>query len=123
MAKRAKGNARAREKPVIPIAGPRKLLPLAASTRRVPMIGPVQEKETRLSVKAMKKIPISPPRSLAWSALLIRLLGKVISKTPKNEMAKMRKMIKKSMLKKPLLAKSFNASEPKMMVTNNPSVT
>ena len=73
------------------------------------MIGPVHEKDTRESVKAMKKIPINPPRSLAESALLIQLLGKVISKAPKKETAKIRKMMKNAMLKKALLARSFNS--------------
>ena len=87
------------------------------------MIGPVQENETSESVKAMKKMPIKPPRSEAASALLIKALGKVISKAPKNETAKMTKMIKKAMLKIPLLARSFSASGPRVMVTINPSKT
>ena len=50
-----KGMASARAKPNIPIAGDMKLLVEAASTRSVPMIGPVQEKDTSTSVNAMKK--------------------------------------------------------------------
>ena len=111
IANNAKGNAKASANPLIPAAGPSTLLPFAASTNNVPIIGPVHENETRLSVNAMKKIPINPPLSLAWSALLIKLLGSVISNAPKNEIANIKKMIKNSMLKKPLLANAFNASE------------
>src|SRR5215218_8189684 len=63
MANNAKGNARARANPPIPMAGPAKLLPRAASTSNVPMIGPVHENETSESVNAMKNIPSNPPRS------------------------------------------------------------
>ena len=87
------------------------------------MIGPVQEKETKLKVKAIKKIPIKPPLSEAESALLTHELGSTISKAPKNDNAKMKKMIKNKRLKKTLLAKSFKASEPSVTVTKNPIVT
>ena len=87
------------------------------------MIGPVQEKETNDRVNAIKKIPSNPPLSLAESALLIIQLGNVISKAPKNEMAKMTNMIKKERLKNALLDNSFNASEPNVTVTKSPSET
>ena len=87
------------------------------------MIGPVHENETSDNVKAIKKIPNNPPLSLAESALLIIQLGNVISNAPKKEIAKITKMIKKERLKKALLDKSFKASEPKVIVTNNPSET
>ncbi len=35
----------------------------ADSTSKVPTIGPVHEKETIAKARAMKKIPMSPPRS------------------------------------------------------------
>lgn len=44
------------------------------------MIGPVQEKETSESVKAMKNIPIRPPLSAMRSERLAQELGRVISK-------------------------------------------
>ena len=65
----------ASEKPNIPIIGPMYEPPEAASTSKVPTIGPVQENETKARVKAIKKIPIKPPRSEAESALLIHELG------------------------------------------------
>ena len=75
------GSASAKEKPNIPTKGP--IPPMvAASTRSVPTIGPVQEKETKASVNAMKNIPIKPPLSDAESALLIQEFGSVISKAP-----------------------------------------
>ena len=63
IANKVKGNARAKENPSIPQKGP--LIPplTAASTKRGPIIPLVHEKETRDSVNAMKKIPITPPRS------------------------------------------------------------
>src|ERR1700741_377417 len=45
-----KGNASAKAKPNIPQNGPPKLPVPAASTRRVPMIGPVQENDTKARV-------------------------------------------------------------------------
>ena len=87
------------------------------------MIGPVHEKDTRDRVKAIKKIPISPPLSLAESALLIIQLGSVISNAPKKEIAKMTKMIKKERLKNALLDRSLSASDPNVIVTSNPSAT
>ena len=87
------------------------------------MIGPVQEKETNDSVNAIKKIPISPPLSLAESALLIIQLGNVISNAPKKEIANITKMIKKDRLKNALLERSLSASEPNVIVTNNPNAT
>ena len=86
-------------------------------------MGPVQEKETKVKVKAIKKIPINPPRSEALSALLTNQLGSTISKAPKNENAKIRKTIKNVILKKTLLAISLSASLPKVTVTKNPSPT
>ena len=50
------GMARAIAKPVIPTTGPITLPRLAASTKRVPIIGPVQENDTITSVAAMKKM-------------------------------------------------------------------
>ena len=56
-AKIANGIAIASEKPNLPMIGP-KYPPEAASTKRVPTIGPVQENETKAKVNAMKKMPI-----------------------------------------------------------------
>ena len=65
-AKRVKGNARARAKPNIPMAGPRMLLAVVSSTSRKPMIGPVHEKLTNTNVKAMRKMESRPLVLLAF---------------------------------------------------------
>ena len=117
-----KGRARAKENPNIPTNGP--IPPIvAASTRRVPTIGPVQEKETSAKVKAMKKIPINPPLSEAESALLIHEFGSVISKAPINEIAKTTNKIKNKTLNQTLVDSAFKASEPKIAVTRVPRTT
>src|SRR5580698_5049520 len=67
----------------------------SAPTNKVPSIGPVQEKETIANVSAMKKMPPSEPR-LDLAAIEFEIpLGSVISKSPKKESAKTRKMAAK----------------------------
>ena len=79
-AKSAKGKANARTKPPIPAvnchAPPSEL---NAPASKEPNIGPVQEKETKASVNAMKKIPIMPPAPSAELALFDHDAGKVNS--------------------------------------------
>ena len=101
MAKRVKGRARARAKPNIPTAGARKPeLEVAACTSSVPMMGPVQEKETSASVKAMKKMLTSPVAlSAFWSIFVVQEAGRTISKAPKKDAAKTTSSRKKKMLK------------------------
>ena len=53
--------------------------PETALPNKLPKIGPVHEKETITKVKAMKKIPITPPVSSALEDLLAIQLGSVIS--------------------------------------------
>jgi len=89
-AKIVKGIAKARPNANIPITGLR-ISPVAASTRRLPTIGPVQEKETITVVSARKKEAKAPPLSTLESAPVIHLFGRAISKAPKNETAKMTK--------------------------------
>ena len=60
MANSEKGRARARAKPNIPTAGDTKLDVAAASTSSVPIIGPVQEKDTSARVNAMKNMERYP---------------------------------------------------------------
>jgi hypothetical protein len=60
-----KGSARATLNPVMPMIGPITPPFTAASTSKVPMMGPVHENDTSERVNAMKKMPSSPPRSLA----------------------------------------------------------
>lgn len=75
IAKRVKGMAKAKENPPIPIAGVKYDPVVDAVTNKLPMIGPVQENETNPKVKAMKKIPMYPPRSACLSILLTQELG------------------------------------------------
>ena len=94
-ANKANGRAKAKEKPNIPINGP--IPPIVAdSTNNVPTIGPVQEKETKAKVKAIKNIPKNPPLLEAESAFVTHVLGKLISKAPKNEMANTTRRTKKN---------------------------
>src|SRR5690554_4770351 len=117
------GNASAREKPNIPTSGPEVPPTYAASTNKVPMIGPVQEKDTNANVKAIKNIPINPPRSAFLSTLLMNELGSVISNAPKNEMANITSNKKKPTLNQTLVDIAFRASAPKITVTPKPSNT
>jgi len=128
MAKSANGNASAIEKPSIPKRGPTGIVPrmvapppVAVSTKSVPIMGPVHEKETRVRVNAIKKIPTRPLLSAILSDLFAHELGRVISKYPKNEMAKTINNIAKLMLNQALVESRFNASAPNTPVINNPS--
>ena len=108
----------------MPIAGPRILPSLAASTSKVPMIGPVQENETKASVKAMKKMLSKPVVfSAAESILLLHDSGRVISKAPKNEMANTTSNKKKMMLHTALVARALSELAPKIIVMSTPRNT
>ena len=80
------GSAKAIPKPTIPIVG-LNTSPLAASTRRAPIIGPVHENETITVVSPIKNAASIPPLSTFESAPVTHLLGNTISKAPKNEAA------------------------------------
>ena len=73
-------------------------------------MGPVQEKETMASVSAIKNIPskLVPPDLLFTE--FATLPGRVISKYPKNEMAKTTKITKKRRLSHILVEIVFNIS-------------
>ncbi len=122
-AKRVNGMAKARENPNIPTAGPSSEPFDPASTSNVPIIGPVQEKLTKLKVKAMKKMPSIPPLLDASSALFTQLDGRVISKAPKKLAAKMTKRAKNARLNQGFVAIWFKASDPKMTLTARPRAT
>ena len=108
--------------PSIPMAGPTRLPIVAASTSRVPMMGPVQEKETSARVKAMKKMLSRPvARSALASTELLHLEGRVMSNPPKNEMAKITSNRKNAMLKMALVDSSLSLLAPKMAVMARPS--
>ena len=114
--------ARAIAKPVMPTSGPIMLPWLAASTSRVPMMGPVQEKETMTRVDAMKKMLNKP---VVFSALLSILLlqesGSLISNAPKKEMANTTSNKKKMILTTALVAMALSALAPKMAVNKIPN--
>src|ERR1700744_1772787 len=95
-AKTAKGSASARPKPPMPIVS-WIALPLVARApaSRVPRMGPVQEKETRASVRAIKNTPAMLPTLDFASALLAMPDGRVISKSPKKDNANATKITKK----------------------------
>ena len=118
-----KGNASAIAKPNIPSVGASRLCP-AASTSSVPIIGPVHEKETMTSVKAISKILKNPPvlRALLSSAV-DQESGNVISKSPKNDSAKTTSSTKKKMFTTAFVLRSLRADAPKSSVTNRPKPT
>jgi len=95
----------------------------ADSTNNVPTIGPVQENETIAKAKAMNKIPIIPPLSACLSTLFAHELGNIISKAPKNEVAKNTNKTKKITLNQTLVESAFKASAPKIAVTAKPKTT
>ena len=124
MAKRVKGRASAMAKPSIPIVGPTMLPVVETATNRKPMIGPVQEKETRVSVKAIKKM-LSRPLvvSVLLSTLFVHFEGRVSSNAPKNEAAKTTNSRQNSILNTAFVANAFSALAPKISVMANPRTT
>src|SRR5690606_40132208 len=54
--------------------------PVTALPSKDPRIGPVHEKDTITSVRAIKKIPTIPPASSAREDLFAMALGRVMSK-------------------------------------------
>lgn len=121
-AKSVKGRARAIANPSMPIVGERMLPMVDTSTSSRPMIGLVQLKETRTSVKAIRKMLSRP---VVVSALLFTLLfqraGRVISKPPKKLAAKMSSSRKKKILKKAFVERSLSLLTPKRSVMKSPS--
>jgi hypothetical protein len=95
IAKSVNGKAKARENASMVTTGSQ-ISPWVDFTIIVPTMGPVHENETNTSVKAMKKVPISPPLSAFESALFTIQLGKTISKAPKNDAANIINIAKKS---------------------------
>ena len=92
-----KGKANAIPNPIIPIVG-LKTSPLAASTSRAPIIGPVHEKDTITVVNPIKNAARIPPLSTFESARVTQLFGSRISNAPKNETANTTKRTKKIVL-------------------------
>ena len=94
MANKVNGIAKAREKPNIPMIGFKKT-PCDAAIRMDPANGPVQEKDTKTSVKAIKKTPIKPPLSDLASTEFTKPDGNTISNAPKKEIPKKMNIMKK----------------------------
>ena len=111
-------------KPNIPNAGAKIEPVVDTSTKRKPMMGPVQENDTSVRVNAMRKMLSNP---LVFSALLSTALlhdaGSVISNAPKNEAANTTSIRKKKILNMALVDKALSALAPKMSVMISPKAT
>ena len=92
-----------------------------AVTNRLPIMGPVQEKETNPRVKAIKKIPRNPPRSACLSILFTQEAGNWISKAPKKEKAKRTNIPKNKRFIHTFVERSFNPSGPVAAVKATPT--
>jgi hypothetical protein len=94
------------------------------STNKVPIIGPVHEKDTRASVKAINNILTKPTDLSALASIFDdHEEGNVISNAPKNEIAKTTRSPKNNKLKNALVERLFNALAPKKSVINIPNET
>ena len=121
IAKRVNGIARASAKPPMPIAGPVKSPIPAASTSSVPMIGPVHENDTNVSVNAIKKMLRSPVvASALLSILFAHESGSLMSNAPKNEIANTTSIAKKMMLKMAFVESALSELAPNSAVISNP---
>ena len=94
---------------------------MAARTSKLPMMGPVHEKETTTRVSAIKKIPIKLPVPALLSALVDQEAGNAISNAPRKEIPNTKKTAKKTRFAIQLVDKLFNAAGPKISVIKNPS--
>lgn len=93
----------------------------AACTSKVPIIGPVQEKETNTNVNDMKKILIMPVVESAFvSSLFVQEEGNTISNAPKKEMAKTTNNKKNMILKIAFVDRSFSALAPEYTRNQQP---
>tara|TARA_B100001175_G_scaffold164334_1_gene139331 strand:+ start:826 stop:1197 length:372 start_codon:yes stop_codon:yes gene_type:complete len=111
-ASKVNGIAKATPKPNIPyvksIAPP---ADVSVPTRRVPKIGPVHEKETKHSVRDIKKVDINPLYKFDLvSTVLDQEDGSVISKRPNNDNANTIKIEKNIKFKIGLVEIWFNIS-------------
>ena len=83
------GKANAIANPNIPIVGANTLPEVETSTKRKPIIGPVQEKDTKANVKAIKNMLRKPVVDSAFeSTALLHEDGRVSSNAPKKLAAK-----------------------------------
>ena len=124
MANTVNGSARAMAKPNMPTVGASRLPVVPNSTSRKPMIGPVQEKLTRLRVKAIRKMLRNPVVDSDFlSTALVNLLGRVISNPPRKLAPNTSSIRKKKILNMALVLSAFRALAPKHRVTNRPNAT
>ena len=124
MANRVKGKAKAMAKPNMPMVGARILPDVDTSTNRKPIIGPVQEKETKARVKAIRKMLNKPVvDSALLSTALLHEEGSVISNAPKKLAANTNSIRKKKILKTALVDKAFKALAPNIPVITKPKST
>ena len=94
-----------------------------AVTNKLPIMGPVQEKETNPRVKAIKKMPRNPPRSACLSILFTHEAGNWISKAPKKEKANRTNIPKNNRFIQTFVDRPFNPSGPVAAVNATPNVT
>ena len=121
-AKSVKGKARAKAKPNIPMAGPIMLFCVLTSTNRKPMMGPVHEKLTSVSVKAMRKMESSPlVLEALLSTALLHFEGSLSSNHPKKLRAKTTSSRKKKMLNTAFVARALSDEAPNSAVMSSPS--
>lgn len=123
-ANKLNGKANATAKPSMPIIGA--IIPpvVATSTNKKPMIGPVHEKLTNESVKAIKKMLKKPVvASALLSTARVHLEGNVISKPPKKLAPKTTSIKKNKMLNTAFVERSLSALGPQMLVTMRPKPT
>ena len=120
-AKSVNGSAKARANPNIPSAGPIILPCVLTSTSRKPIIGPVQEKLTSVSVKAIRKMESRPLVLPAFeSTALLHLDGRRISNHPKKLSANTTSNRKKKMLNTALVANALSDEAPNRAVISRP---
>ena len=118
------GRARAIAKPSIPTTGARATPDVPTSTNRNPMMGPVHEKLTRLSVKAIRKMLSNPVvRSALLSTALDHDDGSESSKPPKKLKPNSSSSRQKNMLNGALVLKALSALAPNIIVTIQPKET
>ena len=119
-----KGIAKAIANPNIPSRGLNVIPDDAASTSRVPIIGPVHENETITSVNAIKSIDNRPDvLSTCWSIFVLQVDGSAKSKPPKKDMENSTRRANKNMLKMAFVEREFNPSAPLSTVIIKPSPT
>ena len=122
IANKVNGIAKAKEKPNIPMIGFKKA-PWEAAIKMDPASGPVQEKETNTSVKAIKNTPMNPPLSDFASTVFTKFDGNTISNAPKNEIPNKINIVKKSIFGIQCVLKKFAKLAPAKKANSVPKNT